>query len=143
MADIAAPTTLRPLVDFQPDAAQMTRAGERVADAALAVGDVVRVSTNGVAKAQADSAANATGVLGIAVKACPAGQPPALCYGGLLTGFSGLTPQTRYVLSAAAAGAIAPAADLGTGDEFVEVGIAVSATELFVRIYHNSEAVPA
>jgi hypothetical protein len=72
-------------------------------------------------------------VAGVALHAALAGQPLAIQHGGRYYVGATVTLGLTYVLSATA-GAIAPSADLTTGDYATHLGVAVSATEINIKI---------
>lgn len=95
-----------------------------------------------------EAQANASGtsdVAGVAPNAVTAAQSGALIHNGVVTlttgqwdavaGTSGgLTPSAKYFLSAATAGRLTETAPSAAGEYVVEVGEALSPTELLVRI---------
>jgi len=103
-------------------------------DAAVAVADPVCIATtiNRVIKALASTDAAAK-VIGIAVTAAgTAGNTAAIVNHGIAPGvLTGATAQTPYYLQAA--GGISTALPAG-GNRTIQVGIAINATDLFVRI---------
>lgn len=86
---------------------------------------------NALKPAQAD-AATTDDVAGIALHGASDGQPIKFAVGGDLTLNAVLTAGTVYVLSANAAGGVAPWADLGSGDYVTIVGVATSTTNLTI-----------
>lgn len=83
--------------------------------------------------AQADTAVKAKCV-GIALHGASDGQPLTYVVSGDLTAGATLVVGQVYVVSDAAAGGIAPIADLGTGDFPTILGIAKSTSVLAVNI---------
>ena len=78
-----------------------------------------------------DTSLDAVG--GIALNGAADGQPLAVCSGGDLTLGAVMTAGLPYFLSAAAGG-IAPYADLGSDDAVIQIGMAKSTSVLNVRI---------
>lgn len=74
---------------------------------------------------------------GIALNDSADGQPVAIARGGNVTLSAVMTAGEAYVLSAAAAGGIAPRADLAAGDDVVQLGIATSTAVLALRIINT------
>lgn len=84
--------------------------------------------------ADADSATDGVRVpIGIALNAGSDGQPGAVQTSGQITIGATLTPGTAYYLSPVAGG-IAPLADVGVGDDYVLLGLAISASVLKLDI---------
>ena len=79
------------------------------------------------AVATADASAAAVGV---ALSGASDGQPIFFASGGNVTYNAALTVGTVYAVSGNAAGAIAPVADLGSGDYVTVLGIATTTTNL-------------
>lgn len=82
------------------------------------------------------SDSNGTGtrqVLGLALNGASAGQPLAIAKGGDVTVNAVLTAGVPYFLSGTA-GAICPEADIVTGMQKIQVGIAKSTTVLHVAV---------
>lgn len=75
----------------------------------------------------------ARGVRGIALNGAADGQPLTIARSGPVTIGATLTPGAAYYLSATAGG-ICPYADLTTGDEVVQIGLASSASVLEIDI---------
>lgn len=80
-------------------------------------------------------------VKGVALHAALAGQPLAIQYGGRYYVGATVALGTTYALSATA-GAIAPLADLVTGDYATHLGIAVSTTEIDIKINASGSLIP-
>lgn len=104
------------------------------ADEAVAVGDPVNVSTtnNRLMRARADTDAKAKPV-GVAITlTSAAGQTMEVVTSGIAVGvLSGATAQTAYYLQATGGmGTSLP----GSGNRTIQMGIAINATDLFVRI---------
>lgn len=84
--------------------------------------------------ADSDSAtAAAHDAVGIALNAASAGQPLAVQKGGQITIGATLTPGATYFVSNTAGG-ICPDADVGSGEEVVLLGAAISTTVLDLDI---------
>lgn len=99
-------------------------------------------SANFVLKpAQGDTATKAKCV-GIALHGASSGQPVTFITAGNLTAGGTLVVGQVYVVSAAAAGGIAPYADLTTGNYVSILGIATSTTILAVDIQVGGVAKP-
>ncbi|RAI34526.1 hypothetical protein [Rhodoplanes serenus] len=106
------------------------------AGATVTAGQVVyrEASTGKYKLAYNDSATAEVKVpAGIALHGAADGQPLAVQTGGDITIGATLTPGSAYVLSSTP-GAIAPVADLGTGDYVVQLGLAKTAAVLALRI---------
>lgn len=106
------------------------------AGATVTAGQVVyrEASTGKYKLADNDSATAEVKVpAGIALHGAADGQPLAVQTGGDITIGATLTPGSAYVLSSTP-GAIAPVADLGTGDYVVQLGLAKTAAVLALRI---------
>jgi len=110
---------------------------------AITGGDPLRLnsSTTRFEPAQADAASTAT-VVGLALHAAAIGQPIAYAISGPLTMGSVLTVGTVYVLSAAAAGGIAPWADLASTEIVSVLGVATAATALPLSINNSGAVMP-
>ena len=89
--------------------------------------------------AKADAAATDK-VKGIALHGASDGQPLTVITAGGLNIGATLTVGIIYVLSAAAAGGVAPSADLASTNYVTTLGVATTASNLDVQI-HNSGAV--
>ena len=108
--------------------------------AAVAIGDVVEITGAGLAQpADADAASQPVGgvqsVLGISTTATAPGGTATVQHSGVVTGLAGLTPGAQYYLGAA--GALTAAPVIATGNYVLFMGIAISATELLLRIGIN------
>lgn len=105
-----------------------------VAEVAVAIRDVVYISSSGkVSPASADIEASSR-AMGLAVSAAAASVAVSVRCAGILSGFSSLTPGARYFLSASTPGAITSTPPSGASDAIVQVGFAKSATELDLQI---------
>lgn len=101
---------------------------------AHAVGDVVYLdSADGVQKAKADASGTSKAVA-VAAAAIPNGVSGQYAVAGVLTGLTGLTAGSTYYLSAATSGLLTATAPSTIGQYVVEIGIAISTTELKVGI---------
>lgn len=97
---------------------------------AITAGQAVRRTSTGIALSQADDAATA-GCDGIAVNNAAAGQPVSyVTEDGSFNPGATVVAGTVYVVSAAAAGGIAPLADLTTGHVVTPVGVATGAAAM-------------
>lgn len=106
------------------------------AGATITAGQVVYKDSadNEYKLADADSATAAVKVpVGIALNGASDGQPLSVQTGGDITIGGTLVAGTTYCLSATP-GAIAPQADITTGDDVVVLGVAKSTTVLALRI---------
>lgn len=84
-------------------------------------------------KAQAN-AATTDEVAGIALNGGAAGQPGSIQTRGVITIGATVVVGTVYVLSAAAAGGIAPEADLTTGNYVTIIGVATTAGAITMNL---------
>lgn len=104
------------------------------AGATITAGQVVYLdTTSGKYKLADNDLAAAKTPTGIALNGASDGQPIAVQVSGDLTAGGTLTAGTAYYLSATAGG-ICPVADLTTGDNVAQLGLAKSATVLALRI---------
>lgn len=100
-------------------------------------------SDNGDFKAAQADAATTDAVVGIALHGASDGQPLTIVYeDDALNLGATLTVGQVYVLSAAAAGGIAPYSDLLQGDFVTVLGVATTAALLRLRINVSSVAKP-
>jgi len=108
----------------------------RVAGGTITKHQIVYIDTsdnNEVKPTDADASASAV-AYGMALHAAASGEFVLVAKNGAtITVGGGLTANTRYVVSTTA-GAIAPQADLGSGDYITEVAFANSTTELVLDI---------
>jgi len=103
------------------------------ADEALAAVDAVYISAaDNVSKANAGADATARAI-GFAEAAAIDTASVNVCSEGLLGGFAGLTPGSRYFLDTTS-GLITTTAPTGGGNSVVQMGFAKSATELQIQI---------
>ncbi len=103
-----------------------------VAGEALSANDALYVSASGaVSKADASVLAK-TGVIGFAKAAALNAASVGVRCRGKMGGFTGLTAGARQFLSTS--GAITPTVPAGSGNTIVQVGYAITATELLVNI---------
>ena len=109
----------------------------------IAAGDPLRLvaATGKYVAAKADSSTTST-VVGLALHAAVANQPIAFIVSGLLPIASVATVGTVYVLSAAAAGGVAPWADLTSNQIVTVLAVATVATVLDVKIHNSGAAIP-
>ena len=116
---------------------------QRTAEAGVAIsaGDSVYVDSAGlVQQCEHDQTAVEAACLGIALNDAAVGQPVTYQISGVIDLGSVLAAGEVYVVGAGA-GAIAPVADIGTGDFATVIGVAVSATNLKIGI--NASGVAA
>jgi len=92
--------------------------------------------------AQGDAAAE-DAVVGLAAHGASNGQPLQIITGGVVDLGVTLTVGEIYVLSAAAAGGIAPKGDLSSGEFVSVIGVAQTADNLLLGIINSGVAVPA
>ena len=98
----------------------------------LTPGEVVYVSGTDAVE-RADNSASATALpAGVAAATIAAGATGRIRQSGVQNGYVGLTPGVKYWLGTG--GAITATAPTGSGDYVVQVGKALSATELLVEI---------
>lgn len=102
---------------------------------------VYRATDGDLEAAQADASATAA-ILGVALHGASAGQPLRIQTKGKMNIGATVAVGTLYVVSAAAAGGIAPDSDLGTGNYFSPVcyGISTSNVQLCIA---NTQATHA
>lgn len=105
-----------------------------VAGEALTAGQVVYVKTSDskIYKAQANGAAELATAGGIALHAAAAGQPIAYAGNGAIINIGATTAKNiTYVVSAAAAGGVAPSTDLAGGNRISRLGYATATDGTF------------
>lgn len=93
-------------------------------------------------KACQANAATTDEAVGIALHAASDGQPLTLLVGGDINMGATLTVGEVYVVSAAAAGGVAPIGDLTTGNYVTILGVATTASNLSLDIQVSSTAKP-
>lgn len=92
--------------------------------------------------AQANGAAGIVDAVGIALHASLNNQPLAYAADGAVINIGGTTSKaTTYCVSAAAAGGVAPQADLTSGHRIVQLGYATDAVGAFVVQIRNRNSV--
>lgn len=102
--------------------------------AGVSVGDAVYVHSSGEARqAQADTVTT-TPVIGLVTSKPTTTSCFVVSTGKLLTGLSGLTPGASYYLSDVVAGGLTNTAPATVGFVVQKVGVAKSATELFIQV---------
>jgi len=102
------------------------------AAATITAGQVVIVNGSGtVDLADADNGDQF--VAGIALTSNTIGNPVIVQTSGIVGGLSGLTAGTRYYLDTVAGG-LTSTAPVGSGDLVIELGFAISATQILLRI---------
>lgn len=100
---------------------------------AISANDIVYISANDtVSKAKADAEATAHAI-GFAEAGALLAAPVSVISNGIISGFSGLTANTRYYLSGATAGGYTASAPTGSGHVLVQVGFALSASKMFAQ----------
>jgi hypothetical protein len=87
----------------------------------------------------ADAAAPANALCGVALNSAGEGQPVAVMSDGVLT-IGGTVVQGTIYLGSDTAGGIRPAADLNSGDAVSVLGVAVSTTKLKLNIWNTGVA---
>ena len=98
------------------------------------IGDIVYLnSADNVKKAKADASGTADAIA-IATATIVNATTGTYQTSGVLAGLSGLTAGARYFLSAGTAGLLTSTAPSTVGQLVVEIGIAISTTELLIRI---------
>lgn len=98
------------------------------------LGDVVYLgAADGAKKAKADADTTANAVAVCAQVSVAGGAPGNYQISGVLAGLSGLIVNAVYYLSALTAGLLTTTAPTAVGAWIVEIGVAVSATELLIR----------
>jgi hypothetical protein len=105
------------------------------ADDDLAASDALYISAaNTVDKAVATNDGPPSRLIGFAKQAALDTEQVEVVSDGVLSGFTGLTPGSRYYLSASTAGAITNTIPTGPGRTIVQAGYAKSATALHIQI---------
>lgn len=118
------------LVDLQGAAPLYGVAGEAITQGQFVYRDPI---TSKFFSARADAVATRS-VVGVAQNGAGLNAPLTVAPAGLITGISGLTAGTAYVLSAVTAGAIAPVADLLSTQSNVLIGFALTTTSMLLGI---------
>jgi len=99
------------------------------ASEALTAGDMVYIGATGeVSKASAAAAGH--DAVGFVQDSVSSGQPALVYFEGRCTALAGLTPDSRYFLSASAPGGITATPVTGTGKRHQFIGRAITATSL-------------
>jgi Uncharacterized conserved protein (DUF2190) len=139
MADIAAPTTVAPVLDTEPETHTY------IAAVAITVGQVLYQNSSGkAAKAKAD-ATSTSDVIGIALNSADAGKPVTVLQRGSLSGFdlSGVAYNGHVWLSAATVALLATAVTVTSTQVVVPIGKCIAMSDgsnltkvLFVAIPH-------
>ncbi|TWT45010.1 hypothetical protein RAS1_14310 [Phycisphaerae bacterium RAS1] len=135
------------MADFSITAANVIAGGvvpTKTAGEALVAGEAVykKVADGKYYKAQADGNEEEAKFAGVAVNNCAAGQPFSLVEAGELTVGSALGSAGKAVVLSAAAGKLAPIADLLTGHRLTIVGYSKSATVLVIQSIVTGTQVP-
>jgi hypothetical protein len=133
MADIS-------LGNVSPGAASNVEHG--IAGGTIAAGQPLRLDASGnLVPAQADAAGTAT-CKGLALHDAIVDQPIAYLDWGPIDVTSGVTIGTVYVVSAAAAGGIAPVADLVSTNVVSVIGVGTAAGTILVQLINSAALVP-
>jgi hypothetical protein len=105
-----------------------------VAGAAITAGQALYLdsATNTLKLAQADGTAAEAAVVGIALHAAGIGQPITYAANGSVMNIGATTAKTTTYLVSAAAGGIAPQADITSGQRITRVGYATATDGSFV-----------
>jgi len=104
------------------------------ADETIAAVDALYISAaDNVSKASATAGGAESRLMGFALASAADTDPVDVVSEGVLDGFSGLTPGSRYYLSDTA-GLITPTIPVGTGNTVVQAGYAKNATSLQIHI---------
>lgn len=97
--------------------------------------------SNKLKPAQSDTAVKAA-VVGIALGGASSGQPVSYAVGGDVTFNAGFTKGKVYLVSNAAAGGIAPSADLSTAGVYISVlGVSTSTSNLKLGLLPSAATV--
>lgn len=100
---------------------------------AISARDIVYISADDtVSKAKADAEATSHAI-GFAEADALLAAPVNVISNGIISGFSGLTANTRYYLSGATAGGYSASAPTGSGHILVQVGFALSTSKMFAQ----------
>lgn len=102
------------------------------ADVAIALRDVVYVSTEDKVSPASAAAEASSRAIGFATNAATAGQAVSVKSDGIMTGFSGLTSGARYYLSTTA-GQISQSVPTGSGNVIVQCGYSKNPTSLKIQ----------
>ena len=103
---------------------------EATADQAVFLGDIIYISGAGTIDLARANAAGTHNAIGVVTEAAILGGTAEFQTQGIVGGFSGLTPDSKYYLSAATAGEETSTAPSTVGQYVVFLGTAISATEL-------------
>lgn len=98
-------------------------------------------STTSTYKLSDNNLSGAKSCSGIALNAASSGQPLTIQTGGAINLGATLTVGKIYVVSATA-GAIAPSADLATGNDVIILGVATSSSIMQMQIFAPGATVP-
>jgi hypothetical protein len=117
------------------ESAQSLKNGFTVGAGGVAARDAVYISAaDTVSKANADTSTKAQAI-GFAASAAAAAASVQVQSEGVVSGFTGLTPGAIYFLDSSD-GAISASAPTGSGHRVLQVGVAKSATQLFIQFRH-------
>lgn len=127
MADLSFPTSVVP-----SSSAIIQR---KIAAAAIAAGELVYINTSGLAAvAQGDDSATST-VFGMAMNTAAANQEVQIATEGSVSASgAAMVVGEAYFLSQSTAGDLQPSTDNAAGDIANFIGIATSATALYIKI---------
>jgi len=133
------------MVDYVITAANVKPTGSlgiqsAIAAATITAGQVVRAIGGTVTPAQADSIPNSASVVGVALNGGATGQPVNFVTGGTVEVGTAFAIGDVVVLSAGAAGAMAPVADLSTGNVAVILGVATTTDILKIGLNNSGVA---
>jgi hypothetical protein len=104
-----------------------------LAGEAIAIVDALYISAASTVSLASATAATQSRLIGFAAASAASGASVGVVSEGVLPGFSGLTPASRYYLDDAP-GTISTSVPTGTGKTIVQCGYARSASELHVQI---------
>jgi predicted transcriptional regulator len=108
----------------------------------ITAGEAVYLSGGEVMLAQADDE-DTDAAVGIALNSAADGQPVSYLVAGGLNPGATVTVGTVYVVSAAAAGGIAPLADLASTEYVTILGVGTTTSRIDVNINVSGVAIPA
>jgi hypothetical protein len=112
------------------------------AAATILQGQILYKNTSGKYDLARANAAGTTVVAGVARNGATVDAPVKIQDKGVVTGLSGITSGTIYVLSDTVAGGVMPVADLTTGDQLSVVCIGISTTSVMLAIANSGVTAP-
>lgn len=121
-------------------ATSTTTGAQGTAGGSVTAGQPVYLNTSSLLVAAKADALLTSAAVGIAINNAASGQPLQYASGGDVTFNAVLTAGVVYDVSAAAAGGIAPNADMTTGNYVCVLGVATSTTNLKLCIKASSVA---